>query len=103
MKIHSQVLVLTAMLALAGPGSPLAAQDKSWTGESVLPLKLAKDIKFTECPDGKGAGLVLSGAIPFTVREDARAGCASTTAAGKGGLTRAISSGCATPSPILAG
>lgn len=61
-------LMLTAVIAALGAGN--ARQDRSWVGESVLPTKLAKDIKFGDRDGDKPTYFPFSGRWPFKVREE---------------------------------
>jgi tetratricopeptide (TPR) repeat protein len=64
-------LILMIMMASAVPAVPRAiADEKSWTGESVLPTKPPKVIKFGDVVDGKEVSFPFSGFMPIKVRDD---------------------------------
>lgn len=60
----------TVIAGLALGGGPLAAQEKSWVGESVLHTKPPNEIKFVNRVAGKEVEYAFSGIWPFDVRED---------------------------------
>ena len=49
---------------------PSFAQDKSWTGETVLPIKQCQDIKLSVLADGKEADYFLYTVMPMKVRDE---------------------------------
>src|SRR5882672_8848082 len=51
-------------------GRRLAAQEKSWVGETVLHTKTAKDIKFGDRANDKQICYTFSCIWPFVVREE---------------------------------
>lgn len=64
-----QPLVLTAAVVLfPASGGRLAAQEKSWIGESVLHTKPPKDIRFGDRVGDKEVAYPFSGIWPFQVR-----------------------------------
>ncbi len=62
------LIVLTAAVAGAGPRA--AAQQKTWTGEWVLPTKPDKDIKFSDWVGDRQVFFPFRGIMPFLVRDD---------------------------------
>src|SRR5438270_4902771 len=65
-------LALTAaVLFLSACASPLAAQENSWKGETVLHTKPSKEIRFVDrLGEGEMVLYSFSGIWPFTVREE---------------------------------
>lgn len=66
---RSIVALVLTMGSVMG-GAMGAGQEKSWVGESVLPTKPAKEIKFGDRNDDKQVYYSFSGRWPFKVRED---------------------------------
>ena len=65
------VLMFGTLLAVTGPLPRAAAEDKkSWTGESVIYTKPAKEIKFGDRLDDKQVYFPFTGRLPIKVRED---------------------------------
>ena len=70
MKTYRLVVIL-ALATLAGAAPTAVAEDKkSWTGESVMYTKPAKDIKFGDRLDDKQVYFPFTGILPIKVRED---------------------------------
>lgn len=61
----------TLGLFLLIAAAPAMAQDASWKGESVLPVKQANEIKLRQAVGGKEMLFPYSGYWPVTVRDDA--------------------------------
>ncbi|HZV03920.1 MAG TPA: tetratricopeptide repeat protein [Gemmataceae bacterium] len=70
MKARLLIVIAVMAPAVAGVGSQIAADEKSWVGESVLYTKRAKDIKFGDRVDGKEVWFLFSGRTPIKVREE---------------------------------
>jgi tetratricopeptide (TPR) repeat protein len=73
MKAHGVLAIAVLTAAGLGAGTPLAAREKSWVGELVMPTKPPKDVKFGDMIDGQQVYFTYSGVIPIKVRDE-RAG-----------------------------
>ncbi len=70
MKARLLIGIVAVATSVAGAGSRAAAEEKSWVGEFILPMKLAQDIKFADRMDGKAVYFPFFGRGPIKVRED---------------------------------
>jgi lipoprotein NlpI len=69
MKTFRLVLAI-AVTFIPTAGSRGTAQERSWNGESVLPMKTAKEIRFVDQVNGKQVSFPLSNIWPVAVRDE---------------------------------
>ena len=66
-----RLVVFLALVTIAGAAPTAVAEDKkSWTGESVMHTKPAKEIKFGDRLDDKQVYFPFTGILPIKVRDD---------------------------------
>jgi len=62
--------LILAAATVASASSNASADEKSWNGETVMPIKPTKDIQFGDWIDGKQVYYPLSQRVAMTVRDD---------------------------------
>src|SRR5947207_11359584 len=69
-RFGKRLVLLAAVAVFPACGTRLAAQEKTWVGETVLQTKPHKDIRFVDRMGDKVVEYAFSGIWPFLVRDE---------------------------------